>query len=61
VTFAEESVRLQRALYENGGGTLLEWNNAQVELTRARVAVVEAEVQLRLAQAQLERALGETN
>jgi outer membrane protein len=59
VSFAEESVRLQKALYEGGGGTLLEWTNAQVELTRARVAQVEAEIDLRLAQAALARALGE--
>lgn len=58
VRLAEESVRLQKALYESGGGTLLEWNNAQVELTRARVAVVEAEADLRVAEAQLERAAG---
>lgn len=58
VTFAEESVRLQRALYESGGGTLLQWNNSQVELTRARVAQVEAEVNLRLARAGLDKALG---
>ncbi len=58
VRLAEESVRLQKALYESGGGTLLEWNNAQVELTRARVAIVEAESDLRVAEAQLERAAG---
>jgi outer membrane protein len=58
VSFAEESVRLQRALYENGGGTLLEWNNAQVELTRARQALVAAQISLRLAQASLQNAIG---
>lgn len=59
VALAEESARLQRALYEAGGGTLLEWNNAQVELTRARTALIEAEVNLRLAQAGLENAVGQ--
>ncbi len=58
VSLAEESVRLQRALYESGGGTILQWNNAQVELTKARVSLVEAEVNLRLAEASLEKALG---
>ena len=58
VSLAEESARLQKALYEAGGGTLLEWNNAQVELTRAKVAVVEAEASYHLAEAALERAVG---
>lgn len=58
VSLAEESVRLQKALYEAGGGTLLQWNNAQVELTKARVSLVEAEVNLRLAQAGLDKATG---
>lgn len=60
VNLAEESVRLQKALYEGGGGTLLEWNNALVELTRARVALVEAEVNLHLALAGMEYAVGRT-
>lgn len=58
VAFAEESVRLQKALYESGGGTLLQWNDSQVQLTRARVSLVEAEVNLRLAWAGLEKAVG---
>jgi outer membrane protein len=58
VSLAEESARLQKALYESGGGTLLEWNNAQVELTRAKVAVVEAEASYHLAEAALDRAVG---
>jgi outer membrane protein len=58
VGLAEESARLQKALYEAGGGTLLEWNNAQVELTRAKVAVVEAEASYHMAEAALERAVG---
>ncbi len=58
VAFAEESVRLQKALYESGGGTLLEWNNAQVQLTRARLAQVQAEMNMRLAQAALDNAIG---
>lgn len=58
VSLAEESARLQKALYEAGGGTLLEWNNAQVELTRAKVAVVEAEASYHMAEAALDRAVG---
>lgn len=58
VRFAEESVKLQQALYESGGGTLLEWNNSQVELTRSRVFLVDAQVDLHLALAGLELALG---
>lgn len=61
VGFAEESVRLQQALYESGGGTLLEWNNAQVELTRARNDLVETEINLRQAHAALEKARGRAN
>jgi len=61
VGFAEESVRLQQALYESGGGTLLEWNNAQVELTRARNDLVETEINLRQAHSALEKARGRAN
>ncbi|MBD3336287.1 MAG: hypothetical protein GF355_12295 [Candidatus Eisenbacteria bacterium] len=58
LTYAEENLKLQRALYEGGGGTLLEWNNAQVELTRARSEVVQAEVDVLTALAGLERSVG---
>ncbi len=58
VALAEESLKLQQALYENGGGTILELNNAQVEQTRARNSLVEAQVGLHLAYAQLDRAIG---
>jgi outer membrane protein len=58
VSLAEESARLQKALYESGGGTLLEWNNAQVQLTLAKVAVVDEEASYHVAEAQLERAVG---
>lgn len=58
VRYAEENLRLQRALYEAGGGTILEWNNAQVELTRARNELLQAEVDLLTALASLERSVG---
>jgi outer membrane protein TolC len=58
VAFAEENLRLQQALYENGGGTILEVNNAQAELTRAKNDLVNARIALQTAIAQKERALG---
>jgi outer membrane protein TolC len=58
VELAAESLKLQEALYENGGGTILELNNAQVEHTRAQNSLVEARIGLHLALATLDRALG---
>lgn len=58
VRYAEENLRLQKALYEAGGGTILEWNNAQVELTRAKNEVLQAEVDVLAALASLERSVG---
>jgi outer membrane protein TolC len=58
VELAEENLRLQQALYENGGGTILELNNAQVERTRAHNSLIEARIGLHVAYAQLDRALG---
>jgi outer membrane protein len=58
VRYARENLRLQRALYEAGGGTILEWNNAQVELTRAKNELLQAEVDLLGALASLERSVG---
>lgn len=56
--YAEENLRLQKALYEGGGGTILEWNNAQVELTRARSDLLAAQVDLLSAEASLARSVG---
>jgi outer membrane protein len=58
VGLAEENLRLQQALYENGGGTILDLNTAQVALTRARTDLVDARISLHLAIAQLKRAVG---
>lgn len=58
VALAEENLRLQQALYDNGGGTILEVNNAQAELTRARNDLVNARISLHMALAQQERAIG---
>ena len=37
VSLAQENLRLQQALYESGAGTLLEWDNARLDLRRAQV------------------------
>jgi outer membrane protein TolC len=58
VALAEENFKLQQALYQNGAGTILELNNAQVDRTKAKNALVEATISLHLANAQLDRALG---
>lgn len=58
VELASENLKLQEALYENGGGTILELNNAQVENTRARNSLIEARISLHLAYALLDRAMG---
>ena len=58
VELAAENLKLQEALYENGGGTILELNNAQVENTRARNSLIEARIGLHLAYALLDRAMG---
>jgi outer membrane protein TolC len=58
VSLAEENLRLQQALYENGGGTILDLNTAQAALTKARIDQVDAGISLHLAVAQLDRAVG---
>jgi outer membrane protein TolC len=58
VSLAEENLRLQQALYENGGGTILDLNTAQAALTKARIDSVDAGISLRLAVALLDRAVG---
>lgn len=59
VSLARENLRLQQALYESGAGTLLEWDNARLDLRRAEVSQIQAELDLRSAQAQFRRAVGE--
>jgi len=60
VNLAAESLRLQQALYESGAGTLLEWDNARLDLRRARVSLIQAEIALVLAHARFGKAVGET-
>ncbi len=49
VRLAEENLRLQQALYESGAGTLLEWDNANLDLRRARVSLIQSQIALKLA------------
>jgi len=58
VGLAEENLRLQQALYKNGGGTIIELNTAQSALTKARSDQVDARISLHLALGLLDRAVG---
>ena len=58
VVSAEESQRVRRALFQNGRATSVELTDAETELTRARLAVIGAHVDARLAELQLIHALG---
>jgi outer membrane protein TolC len=55
---AEESYRARQELLRSGKGTLIELNDAEVELTRARLSVINAQVDARAARVRLEHALG---
>lgn len=55
---SEESVRLAQERYKVGSGTLLEVFNAQVNLTRAKSSLVNAQYDYKIAQAQLDKAMG---
>jgi len=57
VSLAAENLRLQQALYESGAGTLLEWDNARLDLRRARVTLIQAEISLLLAHARFRSAI----
>jgi outer membrane protein TolC len=58
VAAAEESHRVRRALFQNGGATSVELTDAETELTRARLAVIGAHVEARVAELELTHALG---
>jgi outer membrane protein len=64
VLAAQEDLRIQRQRYELGASTLLDVLTSQTQLTNARVALIQARLDARQAQAQLEaltgRDLGET-
>jgi outer membrane protein TolC len=55
---AEESYRVRRELLNAERATAVELVDAETELTRARIAALNARVDLRVAQAQLDHALG---
>ena len=58
VVSAEESHRVRRALFQNGRATSVELTDAETELTRARLAVIGAHIDARLADLELTHALG---
>ncbi len=58
VNLAEENLKLQQALYDNGGGTILEVNTAQADLSKAKTDLINGRIDLQLALALLDRALG---
>jgi len=55
---AEESYRVRQLLFRNGRATSVELTDAETELTRARLEVIAAEIDLRVAGARLDHALG---
>jgi outer membrane protein TolC len=55
---AEESYRVRRELLNAERATAVELVDAETELTRARIAALNARVDLRVAQAQLDHAIG---
>jgi outer membrane protein TolC len=55
---AEESYRARREVFQVGKGTLTELSDAEVELTRARLAVINAQIDARTARVRLNHALG---
>ena len=55
---AEENYRVRRELYRVGRATIVEVTDAETELTRARLAVVNALVDIRVARVTLDHALG---
>ncbi|MFZ5896751.1 MAG: TolC family protein [Myxococcota bacterium] len=56
---AEESYRVRRALFQNGRATSTELLDSELELTRARLAALNAGLDLRMATARLNYAVGE--
>ena len=55
---AEEGYRVRRELYRAGRATTVEVTDAETELTRARIELVDAHVSARVALAELRHALG---
>ncbi len=59
VRLAEENLRLQQALYESGAGTLLEWDNANLALRRARLSLIQSQINLWLSHVRFWKAVGQ--
>jgi outer membrane protein len=59
VTSAEEDYKFSKGRYDLGAGTFLDLLNAEVSLEQARQQWVEAQADARVAEAALERAIGE--
>jgi outer membrane protein len=55
---AEEGYRVRRDLFQNGKASLVELDDAQAELTRARLDAVNAAVDARVARVRLTHAVG---
>lgn len=58
LTAAEENYRVRRELYRAGKATIVEVTDAETDLTRARLEVVNSHVDLRIARVALTHALG---
>jgi len=55
---AEESYRMRRSLFQNGRATSVELTDAETELTRARLAVISARIDARIAEVAFMHAVG---
>jgi len=53
-----ERTRARRDLFRNGKATLVEVNDAESELTRARLEVVNAHIDARIARVRLDHVVG---
>ncbi len=58
---AEENYRVRRELYRAGKATIVEVTDAETDLTRARLEVVNSHVDVRIARVELTHALGRDN
>jgi outer membrane protein TolC len=54
---AEEAYRVRRALFQNGRATSLELTDSELDLTRARLEAIDARIDLRVAKANLAKAV----
>jgi outer membrane protein TolC len=55
---AEESYRVRRVLFQNGRATSIELTDAESDLTRSRLDVISAEIDIRIARARFDHAMG---